>query len=163
MHTPDMEVTSQEWVMQIRQLFVYGPINKYCGWELLQSKIEARGNRNWPMDWAIQVDSYFVRCGFLFHSGFSHSSPAWAEVVTYRSRWGGSVQTNLTQFSGLNLQEDPYKEKEPNYSNSIVCRYSHNHWGCLVPFVLALSFHHGDLEPDCVEVLARKGGGLCAG
>lgn len=24
----DMEVTSQEWVMQIRQLFVYGPINK---------------------------------------------------------------------------------------------------------------------------------------
>ena len=23
----DMEVTSQEWVMQIRQLFVYGPIN----------------------------------------------------------------------------------------------------------------------------------------
>ena len=28
-------------------------------------------------------------------------------------------------------------------------------------FVLALSFHHRDLEPDCVEVLMR--GGLCAG
>ena len=27
-------------------------------------------------------------------------------------------------------------------------------------FVLALSFHNGDLEPDCVEVSTR--GGLCA-
>ena len=25
-------------------------------------------------------------------------------------------------------------------------------------FVLALPFHHGDLEPDCVEVLTRGGG-----
>ena len=25
----DMEVTSQEWVMKIWHLFVYGPINKY--------------------------------------------------------------------------------------------------------------------------------------
>ena len=30
-------------------------------------------------------------------------------------------------------------------------------------FVLALPFHHGDLEPDCVEVSPRGGGGLCAG
>ena len=31
-------------------------------------------------------------------------------------------------------------------------------------FVLALPFHHGDLEPDCVEVSTRGGGGgLCAG
>ena len=30
-------------------------------------------------------------------------------------------------------------------------------------FVLALPFHHGDLEPDGVEVLTRGGGGLCAG
>ena len=31
-------------------------------------------------------------------------------------------------------------------------------------FVLALPFHHGDLEPDCVEVSTREGGGgLCAG
>ena len=27
-----------------------------------------------------------------------------------------------------------------------------------VGFVLVLSFHHGDLEPDCVEVSTRKGG-----
>ena len=27
-------------------------------------------------------------------------------------------------------------------------------------FVLALSFHHRDLEPDCVEVSTRGGGGL---
>ena len=26
-------------------------------------------------------------------------------------------------------------------------------------FVLALPFHHGDLEPDCVEVSTRGGGG----
>ena len=26
-------------------------------------------------------------------------------------------------------------------------------------FVLALSFHHGDLEPDCVEVSTGEGGG----
>ena len=26
-------------------------------------------------------------------------------------------------------------------------------------FVLALPFHHGDLEPDCVEVSMRGGGG----
>ena len=29
-------------------------------------------------------------------------------------------------------------------------------------FVLALPFHHGDLEPDCVEVSTR-GGGLMRG
>ena len=27
-----------------------------------------------------------------------------------------------------------------------------------IGFVLALPFHHGDLEPDCVEVLTRGGG-----
>ena len=30
-------------------------------------------------------------------------------------------------------------------------------------FVLALPFHHGDLEPDCVEVSTRGGGGLMRG
>ena len=30
-------------------------------------------------------------------------------------------------------------------------------------FVLALPFHHGDLEPDCVEVSMWGGGGLMHG
>ena len=31
-------------------------------------------------------------------------------------------------------------------------------------FILALPFHHGDLEPDCAGVSTRGwGGGLCAG
>ena len=29
-----------------------------------------------------------------------------------------------------------------------------------VGFILALPFHHGDLEPDCVEVSMRGGGGV---
>ena len=29
-------------------------------------------------------------------------------------------------------------------------------------FVLALPFHQGDLEPDCVGVLTRGGGGVSA-
>ena len=28
-------------------------------------------------------------------------------------------------------------------------------------FVLALPFHHGDLEPDCVRVSTRGGGLMC--
>ena len=30
-------------------------------------------------------------------------------------------------------------------------------------FILVLPFHHGDLEPDCVGVSMRGGGGLCTG
>ena len=49
-------------------------------------------------------------------------------------------------------------ESQPNGLNKLAMELS----GSVdAGFVLALPFHHGDLEPDCVGVSTR--GGLCAG